>query len=72
MAVAHAEALLATLEACGDDTLDADWASQLLGGIAAAVYWAPAGLATDPRLQAAVARCLNRVPQVRALGQVLL
>lgn len=66
MAVAHAEALLAILDACADEEVDAFWACQLLGGISFAVIWGPRSVATDPRLRAAVARCLARVPLVRS------
>lgn len=78
MAVSYSETLLAILDACaqGGEELDADRAIQMLAAIAAALYWGLPALATDQRLQAAAARCLARVPQVRVqqggLGPVCL
>lgn len=63
MAAAHSEALLALLHARPDDQVDACWAGQLLGGIAAVAAWGPATLASDGRLQAAVAQCYAHLPQ---------
>ena len=70
MAVAHSEVLLSSFDACDDSDaqLSAELASQLLRGIATALFWGPPALATDPRLQAATAKCLARVPQVGGLS----
>ena len=69
MAVAHSEAVLAVLDACTDrnEDLDADRAIELLAGIATALCWGPPALATDQRLQATAAKCLEVVPQVGGL-----
>ena len=71
MCAAHCEAIIAVVEACSDDELDAnEWrcAAHVLCGAAAAAACAPRAALTDVRLQAALARCLQRMPQVRWRG----
>ena len=65
MAAAHSEALLAIVDACGREDLENVFAPAMPEGIAAVSIWAPASVAGDPRLQAALAKCLAALPQVR-------
>lgn len=57
MAAAHCEAVLAVLDACGSASLGDELSKQLLSSVYALMVWGPP-LKADPRLQAAVAKCL--------------
>lgn len=65
MAAAHRDALLAILDACTPADLNSMLAQAITRDIAAVYIWAPASVAGDPRLQAALAKCLAALPQVR-------
>jgi len=59
------DALVAIWDACSDGAdAEAALVSQLLAGMATALFWGPPALAINPRLQAAVAKCLEILPQV--------
>lgn len=66
MAAADAEALIAVLNACGKERQTKGMVEELLGQIATVFAHAPAATALDPRLQAAVAKCLAFMPQVHS------
>lgn len=71
MCAAHLEAQLAILDSCADEALQPSVAGDVLEGFLVAVFWDAPALFSDARLQSAVARCLQHIPQARVLVEAV-